>query len=135
MRFLRKTKTPARDPRHVEYLRVVRADDVLLTFRNTPDDLLIEIGAGLAVAAFEGEYERVAYAAKTFYGIRRDALDLLASTYLATVTPNMGRVILARPNEATVLAVRSFLRQHGIDARAERPRVAREAEAAVRGTD
>jgi len=132
MRLRKKTKT-TRDPRHIEYLRRVHEEDILLTFKNTPDDLLIEVGAGLAVAAYEGQYENVTYAAQTFYGLRRDDLDLLAAAYLATVLPNMGRVILSRPNEGTVLAVRSFLRQHGIDALVEPPRLVRDAEAAILG--
>lgn len=101
--------------RRAAYLRMVRDGDILQTFKATPDDDLVQFGAGLAVEAFEGRYDSARWQAREFYGIPEDAADLAAAAYLATVTPTMGAVIMQRPTEGSIREIRAWLRSHGID--------------------
>lgn len=116
--------------RLARYVRLVHDEDILGTFNSTPDDLLVAVGAGLAVAAMEGAFDSTAWTARTMYGIPRDAVELLAAAYLATVMPYTAAAFLARPTEGDILEVRRWLRARGIDARVDPPLVVQAAVAA-----
>lgn len=47
------------------------------------------------------------------YRIPADALELLAAAALTHLTPAMGTVVLARPNEGTMTELRAALRPAG----------------------
>ncbi|MDI9890564.1 hypothetical protein [Microbacterium sp. IEGM 1404] len=101
------------DARRAAYLAAVAREDASGTFASTDPDLLLDLGAGLAVQAFEGQYGAAVAQAVNGYGIPREALDLLAAAYLAEVAPVMAAAILAQPNEGSAKAIRGWLRRSG----------------------
>lgn len=102
------------------YLRTLADEDILGSLRGVNPDTLVEVGAGLAIEAYEGmsRYISAREVAAAFYDIPPDVCDLLAATALATLYPATGAVILARPGEDAIDAI---LREVGLKlaARAE----------------
>lgn len=113
------TDLPLTDPtgsRREAFLTLVRDEDIMHTLDTVDDATLVSIGTGLAVEAFEGRWNGTRDLAATRFGIPRDVVELLAAAALTALTPNMGALVLARPNEATLAEVRTWLASHGFKA-------------------
>ncbi|MCZ4301359.1 hypothetical protein [Microbacterium oxydans] len=86
------------------------------TLDHVDDDTLVAIGTGLAVEAFEGRWTGTRDLAVARFDIPADVVELLAAAALTALTPTMGALVLARPNEATLAEVRAWLKSHGFKA-------------------
>jgi hypothetical protein len=110
---------PLTDPtgtRREAFLKLVRDEDIMRSLASVDDDTLVTIGTGLAVEAFEGRWNGTRDLAVARFGIPADVVELLAAAALTALTPNMGALVLARPNEATLAEVRTWLASHGFKA-------------------
>ncbi|MDF2554238.1 MAG: hypothetical protein K0R60_133 [Microbacterium sp.] len=96
------------------YLTLVRDEDIMHTLDHVADDVIIEVGTGLAVEAYERRYDSTRALASARFGIPGDVIDLLTSAALTALYPTMGAAILARPNEATLRELRHLLAAHGL---------------------
>ncbi|MEV8272552.1 hypothetical protein [Microbacterium sp. NPDC077184] len=105
--------TRATDEARAAFVQAVRDNDILASLTSTPDADLIQLGAGLAVEAYEGRWGAAVAIAQAFYRIPADVLELLAAAYLAHVAPGMGAALLLRPNEATIADLRGILARAG----------------------
>lgn len=110
---------PLTDPtgtRRETFLTLVRNEDIMHTLDTIDDDTLVSVGTGLAVEAFEGRWIGTRELAAARFGIPCDAIELLAAAALTALTPTMGALVLARPNEATLAEIRAWLKSHGFKA-------------------
>ncbi len=113
------TTLPLTDPtgtRREAFLALVRDEDIMHSLDNVPDDTLVNIGLGLAVEAYQNRWEGTRGLAEARFGIPADVVELLAAAALAALLPTMGAVVLARPNDATLAELRSWLASHGFRA-------------------
>ncbi|WP_404433284.1 hypothetical protein LG299_02700 [Microbacterium lacus] len=113
------TSMPLTDPtgtRRAAFLKLVRDEDIMRSLDSVDDDTLVTIGTGLAVEAFEGRWIGTRDLAVARFGIPADVVELLAAAALTALTPNMGALVLARPNEATLAEVRAWLASYGFKA-------------------
>ncbi|MFI8594604.1 hypothetical protein ACIGCK_09300 [Microbacterium sp. NPDC078428] len=107
---------PLTDPtgtRRETFLRLIRDEDIMRSLDTVDDATLVTVGAGLAVEAFEGRWIGTRDLAAARFGIPLDVVELLAAAALAVLTPTMGALVLARPNEATIAELRIWLASHG----------------------
>ncbi len=110
---------PLTDPtgsRREAFLRLIRDADITHELDGVTDDNLVAVGAGLAVAAFEGRWAVTRNAAVEHFAIPGDVIELVAAAALAALTPTMGAFVLARPNEATLDELRTWLAAQGYKA-------------------
>lgn len=113
------TTLPLTDPtgtRREAFLALVRDEDIMHSLDNVPDDTIVNIGLGLAVEAYENRWEGTRGLAVARFGVPTDVIELLAAAALAALLPTMGAVVLARPNEATLAELRTWLASHGFRA-------------------
>lgn len=110
------TELPLTDPtgtRRETFLTLIRDEDIMHSLDTVDDATLVTVGTGLAVEAFEGRWIGTRDLAAARFGIPLDVVELLAAAALAVLTPTMGALVLARPNEATIAEFRTWLASHG----------------------
>ena len=110
------TELPLTDPtgtRRETFLTLIRDEDIMHSLDTVDDATLVTVGTGLAVEAFEGRWIGTRDLAAARFGIPLDVVELLAAASLAVLTPTMGALVLARPNEATIAELRTWLASHG----------------------
>lgn len=108
--------TDSTGTRRAAYLALVRGEDIMHTLDTVPDDTLVTAGLGLAVEAYAGRWDGSRGLAVARFGIPADVVELLAAAALTALTPTMGAIVLARPNEATLGELRTWLASHGFKA-------------------
>lgn len=110
------TELPLTDPtgtRRQTFLTLIRDEDIMHSLDTVDDATLVTVGTGLAVEAFLGRWIGTRDLAAARFGIPLDVVELLAAAALAVLTPTMGALVLARPNEATLAELRTWLASHG----------------------
>lgn len=110
------TDLPLTDPtgtRRETFLTLIRDEDIMRSLDTVDDATLVTVGTGLAVEAFEGRWIGTRDLAAARFGIPLDVVELLAAAALAVLTPTMGALVLARPNEATIAELRIWLASLG----------------------
>lgn len=110
------TELPLTDPtgtRRQTFLTLIRDEDIMHSLDTVDDATLVTVGTGLAVEAFLGRWIGTRDLAAARFGIPLDVVELLAAAALAVLTPTMGALVLARPNEATLAELRTWLATHG----------------------
>lgn len=113
------TALPLTDPtgtRRDAFLALVRDEDIMHSLDAVPDDTLVTVGLGLAIEAYEGRWNGSRDLAVARFDIPADVVELLAAAALTALTPTMGAVVLARPNEATLGELRAWLASRGYKA-------------------
>ncbi|MEX8057405.1 hypothetical protein [Microbacterium sp. 16-032] len=110
------TALPLSDPtgtRRKAFLSLVRDEDIMHSLDSVADDTLVTIGLGLALEAYEGRWNGTRDLAAARFGIPADVVELLAAAALTALLPTMGAIILARPNDATLAELRTWLASNG----------------------